>query len=129
MTPHFIYALTNCGILKWKKRLVVEDLTINVEKYVCIYNRYKIKVIVDEICYPLTYNIEVLLDNNLIKRYICNPYYDKNDIYCKKLYQLLNNKNITEKYILPFSIDYIYDDNKKRSIKISVLRKEIEIID
>lgn len=127
MTPHFIYALTNCGILKWKKRLVVEDLSINVEKYVCIYKRYKIKVIVDEICYPLTYNIEVLLDNNLVKRY--NSFYLKNDIYCKKLYELLNSKNITDRYIVPYSIEYIYDDNRKRSIKIRVLRKEIEIID
>lgn len=129
ISSHFIYVLTNCGILKWKKRLVVENLVFNNEKYICTYKRYKIKILCDDIIFPQTTTMYILLDNVEIKKYINYLYYSKSDIYTRKLYELLNTKNITEKYIIPFSIDYITDIKKRRSVKIKLLKKELQIID
>lgn len=129
ISSHFIYALTNCGILKWKKRLIVEDLIFNNEKYICVYKRYKIKIYYDNMIFPHTYMMDILLDNVKIKRYTYYKYNSNCDIYTLKLYELLNTKNIVEKYIIPFSINYITDIKKRRSVKIKLLKKELQIID
>lgn len=129
MSSHFIYALTNCDILKWKKRLVVENMVFNKEKYVCIYKNYKFKILADDLTYPPTYTTEIYLYNSLIKRYVNNKFLSKSDVFTKKLYKLLNKKDIKEKYIVPYSIEYIANPLKKRAVKIKVLTNELPIID
>lgn len=128
ISSHFIYALTNCEILKWKKRLIVENMIFNNEKYICIYKNFKIKIIIDDIVYPHTYKTEIYYNDVIIKKHFYSLFYNYSDIYSKKLYELLNTRNIQDRYIVPNSIEYISNPLKKRAVKIKLLKNELSII-
>ena len=119
MNSQLILALTNCGILKWKKRINISYFQIDDEKYACSFRNYKIRISVQTLYYPEL--IKICIFKNDIKVYeYC---YDK---YTWKLYNLLNNMNINNYYISEKSLNNVME-NMKRTVKINLLLQKIEV--
>lgn len=121
MISYLIYILTYFNILKWKKRLFIENLIWDNTEYVCIFKKYKIKIYVYDLVIPQKIDL-VIYKNRVLK------HFNYNDNH-KKLYDLLVYKNIQEYFIIPLAFKYTHDLQRKRLVKIKMLRKEVEVID
>lgn len=117
-----IYILTYLNLIKWYQRDIPEYLIHDNDKYAFIFFKYNIKSGFDIYKYPV--NEYIIIDNykKQKRKNIINK-------YTKKLFYLLENKNINNYYIKNDTIECIFDIKIKRKYKLMLIQKQIKIID
>ena len=130
-----LYILTILGIVKWKKRLILEDpcyyeqyrvyyrkelLTLYTNLESSVFHHYKNK----RYFWLLTNEDKYFIINTLDDRFIKNI----SDYWVAKIFWYLEDKKDIKKYVRNNTLNNNCDKKTKRDLKIKILKNELTLI-